>query len=39
VLQNEKLEALDKEVAALKKLIQIDYREGNSKSTSGKQAG
>ena len=39
VLQNEKLEALDKEIAALKKLIQIDYREGNSKPTSGKQAG
>jgi tetratricopeptide (TPR) repeat protein len=39
VLQNEKLEALDKEVAALKKLIQIDYREGDSKLAPGKQAG
>ena len=39
VLQNEKLEALDKEVAALKKLIQIDYREGDSKLAPSKQAG
>lgn len=31
VLQNEKLAALDEEVDALKKLIQIDYQEGSAK--------
>lgn len=38
VLQNEKLTALDEEIEALKKLIQIDYREGGAggKAGSGK---
>lgn len=35
VLQNEKLAALDEEVDALKKLIQIDYQEGAAKKKAG----
>ena len=38
VLQNEKLDALDEEIAALKKMIQIDYRDEDKKTPSGKRA-
>jgi len=35
VMQNQKLEALDEEIDALKKLIQIDYQEGAKKQKKG----
>ena len=39
VLQNEKLAALDEEIEALKKLIQIDYREGGGEEKTGSGKG
>ncbi len=41
VLQNEKIEALDEEIDALKKLIQIDYRDSGEKpkGASGQKTG
>ncbi len=39
MLQNEKIDALDEEIEALKKLVRLDFREGRGAAASGRPGG